>query len=441
MPRSGLAAVLAAVAAAAGCSDGDTLIDGRFTDAEWDLISSLSPLSAVLPDPTNRFAEDERAVALGHALFFDARAAGPLLVGDDGQNGGLGQMGETGKIACVSCHAPESTWLDDIRSKPGNVSLGAGFGKRNAPPVVNAAFYRWFGWAGQSDTLWQQAISTVELTVSMNSSRLAVAHLLHDHYKADYEAIFGPIDPRFDPANPGAGAFPPTGKPPEPVWNAMPAEDQEIVNQMMVAYGKAIAAYERKLVSRDAPFDRYVAGDTAAISDAAKRGLKLFIGVGGCVGCHNTPLFSDNEFHNSGVPQGGPHVPTDDLGRYGAAMALPMDPFNSEGRFSDGHPGLIVGLQPTEVMKGQFRTKHLRQIAETGPYTHTGGFATLRDVIENYNAGGGTSGSFPGTLDPRIRPLNLDDHDIDDLVAFLGTLTGAPVDPALIASPPVTPPP
>jgi cytochrome c peroxidase len=408
----------------------EPLVDGTFTPLEWQTIQTLSPLPAAPADPTNAVADDPRAVALGQALFYDPRAAGPLAIGDDGANGANGAVGETGKVACASCHLPASTWLDDTRSKPGHVSIGADYGVRNAPPIVDAVFYRWYGWAGQDDTMWHQAMGTTESAKSHNSSRLAVAHLLHDHYKAPYEALFGPIDPRFDPLDANAAAFPATGKPGVAAYDAMPDADKTIVTRMFVNYGKVLAAYDRVMVSRNSAFDRYVAGETTAISDAAKRGLKIFVSTGGCVACHKTPLFSDSDFHDLGVPQQGDHIPAEDLGRYTAIMKLMTDPLNSAGVYSDDpSASLVPALVLDDSSKGKFRTKHLREISGTAPYMHTGGFATLRDVVDFYDAGGGGSG-FAGTKDPRIVPLGLSDGDKDDLVAFLGTLAGDPMDPA-----------
>jgi cytochrome c peroxidase len=401
----------------------EDLVDDTFTPAEWQLITTLSPLPAPAPDPTDAVADDPRAADLGQMLFFEPRAAGPLAVGDDGKNGALGAAGATGKVACASCHQPSSTWFDDDRSSPRDVSIGADYGVRNAPAVVNAVFYQWYGWAGQDDTMWHQAIATTESARSHNSSRLAIAHLLLDHYQAPYEALFGAIDPR-------VASFPATGKPGDAAYDALPAADQRLVTRMLVNYGKAIEAYDRVLVSRNAPFDRYVAGERAAISDAAKRGLKLFVGAAGCVACHRTPLFSDSGFHDLGVPQTGAHIPAEDLGRYSAVAKLMTDPLSSAGAYSDDVTvSRVPGLTLDDALKGRFRTKHLRQIAGTAPYMHTGAFATLRDVVDFYDRGGGDA-SFAGEKDLRMVPIGLSGADEDDLVAFLETLTGDPIVPA-----------
>lgn len=430
--RTTPAVALACLVFTACGGDDEQLIDGIFTEAEWELINTLSPLPDVPADTTNAVADDPAAADLGQMFFFEPSHAGPLAVGDEGDNGGLGGVGQEGRVSCAACHTASSAWFDDDRSNPGATSLGADWGGRNAPPVVNAAFYGWFKWAGGSDTIWSQAIGTTESAKSHNSTRLRVAHMIYDKYKDEYEAVFGALDPRFDPDHADAADFPAAGKPGDAAFDDMAAADQVIVNTIYANFGKAIGAYERLVVSRNAPFDQYVAGDTVAISASAKRGLRLFIGKAACVECHDTPLFSDSDFHNIGVEQLGEHIATEDLGRYTAVENLLANTFNSDGDYSDDTgTGLLDGLGQADAQQGQFRTKHLRQIAETGPYMHTGGLATLAEVIDFYDDGGG-AGNFAGTKDTRIVPLNLSDQEKLDLEAFLTTLTGEPVDSALL---------
>jgi cytochrome c peroxidase len=200
--------------------------------------------------------------------------------------------------------------------------------------------------------------------------------------------------------------------------------DRRIVNTIVANCGKSLEAYERLLVSRDAPFDRYVAGDHGALNESAKRGLKLFIGKAACASCHQNETFSDQEFHNTGVAQTIP-----DQGRFDDVLRL-HNPFDGSGMFSDDPivgAEKLAGITQLEEMRGQFRTKSLRHVTETGPYFHNGSADSLVDVVRFYNGGGGDEGSFPGEKDARIVPLNLSEGEITDLAEFLGSLTGEPV--------------
>jgi cytochrome c peroxidase len=407
-----------------------------FTDAEIAAMKTLSPLPALPPDPTNAVADNAQAAALGQMLFFDKSFSGALAVADDGTNGGLGALGDTGKVSCESCHM--GTTLDDRRSKPGNVSLGTDFGTRRALAVVNASFYAWTNWGGRFDSQWSLPLAVAENPKIMKATRLQIVHALYAKYKTEYEAIFGALDPRLDPANANAANFPASGKPkalptdPDGPWELMAAADRTIANGIYANYGKSIAAYMRKLVSRNAPFDAYVAGDRSAISGSAKNGLKVFLGKGKCTGCHSGPHFEDGQFHALGVAQTGPHVPAADLGRFTDVTALLASPFTVDGAFSDSKTtGKLTGLAQSDAQRGQFRTKALRGVAAAGPYMHSGQLATLADVVTFYNAGGGDTTDAGATKDPKLAPLGLTDQESADLVAFMGTLTGEAIPAAL----------
>jgi cytochrome c peroxidase len=404
---------------------------------EMAALHSLSPLPAAPPaDTTNRYADDPAAARLGQKLFFDKRYSGPLAVGDDGSNGGAGAVGEAGRLSCASCHLGQGQ--DDRRSRPGAVSLGADYLTRNAPTLVNASYYRWTNWAGRFSAQWELPPAVAENPKNMNSNRLKIAHHIFDNYRTEYEAVFGPLEPAIgtDPAR-----FPAAGKPKaagaaDGAWEMMTAEDRTIVNRILVNYGKAIGAYLRRLVSGGSPFDRYVAGDEAALDCSAKRGLKVFVGKGACVACHKGPTFSDDQFHALGVPQSGDHVPAMDMGRFADIPALVASPFNSAGSFSDDPAAGAERLQgltamPSDETKGQFRTATLRQIALTGPYMHNGSFATLEAVIDYYNQGAATSAA----KDPQLHALGLTAAEKEDLAAFLRSLTGQPMADALITQP------
>ncbi len=416
------------------CGDSECL----FSDEEWAIVESLTPLPDPIPDPTNKYATDEAAAALGQKLFFENRYSGTLKIEGTPENGGLGDVGETGRVACASCHIPDA-WFVDTRSLPGNVSLGTRYTTRNAPTLINVSFYNFHGWGGKQDSLWTQASRSPESGSNTAGDRCGYAHMLYNYYRAEYNAVFDdPLPEALSPTAPDADRFPPACKPnsSDGAWEAMTAADQRAVNLIMANQGKAVAAYEFKLISRDAPFDRYVGGDAEAISASAKRGLQLFIGKAACVDCHNTPFFSDNDFHNIGVPQVGLNVPATDSGRFGGIPSLLSHEFNTSSEFNDGDEDRTEGLAAMEADRGQFRTPGLRLVAMTAPYLHTGALETLREVIEFYNEGGASDG-FEGVKHPALVPLGLTDMEVSDLVSFLESLTGDPIPDALIAAPPL----
>jgi len=416
----------ALIAALAGCASEEELVDGLFTPGEWAVVQTLSPLPEVPAEPTNKYADDPAAAKLGQRFFWEKGYSGPITVGDDGTNGALGAQGETGKLACASCHNGE--WFIDRRSQPNNASLGADWIPRNANSIVNSAFYKpWCENDGISDSYWSDAMVDPEFTLALNGSRLRLAHVVYEKYRDEYDAAFDPdLDPGLDPAA-NDPRFPPEGAPGAPAWDAMAPADQEIVTDVFVHFGKAVQAYMRLIVSRGAPFDRYVAGDTSAISASAKNGLKLFVGKAACTACHAGPHFSDDDFHVNGLAPEGAHVVPEETGREAVIQHVLDNPFNSSGAYSDDKDtGRLDGLVATEEARGKWRTKGLRQAEKTGPYMHTGQFETLREVIEFYNEGGAETG-YVGKKDARVKPLNLTEAEIDDLVAFLESLTGEPV--------------
>jgi cytochrome c peroxidase len=404
---------------------------GPLGEAEWQTVRTLSPLPSVRADPTNKFADDAKAAALGQRLFFETGYSGPLTVGNDGSNGALGAAMEAGRISCASCHGGRG--LDDRRSRPGNVSLGANFLTRNALGLVNASHYKWVNWAGRFSAQWELPLAVAENANNMNSSRLRLAHVVFDKYRADYEAVFGALDAAIGS---DAARFPAAGKPKanmmavDGAWEAMTDGDRTIVNTVFVNFGKALEAYLRKLVSGPSRFDQFVAGNMSAITAQEIDGLKLFIGKAGCVGCHGGSFFSDQQFHNLGVAQTGDHVPAMDMGRFGDVPPLVASAFNSGGMWSDDrNTGRLSGLSamPPEETKGQFRTPTLRNVTTTPPYMHAGQLATLADVIDYYDKGG--TDATVGSKDLRMKPLGLTAAEKAALVAFLGTLD-APALPA-----------
>lgn len=426
---------------AMACSEA-ALDEREFSSSEWAIIAELGPLPELPANPTNAYADDAAAASLGQQLFFETSYSGALTVADDGTNGGLGAAGETGLVGCASCHVP-SSWFMDTRSVPGNVSLGAGYTPRNAPSLVNVAYYEWFGWGGKQESLWMQAAGSPESKDNTAGNRLGYAHMVYSQYRAQYDAIFAePLDPALDPNAADAARFPASGKPkaspadPDGPWELMAAEDRTIVQRIMSNTGKAIEAYERLLVSRNSPFERFVLGESDALNSSARRGLKLFIGKAACVACHTGPTLTDQSFHNTGVAQSGPNVPETDDGRFTDVTKLLENKYSGTSQFSDDPvegAEKTAGLQPNAQDSGKFRTKSLLHVAQTAPYMHDGSLETLADVINFYDRGGGESAH--DTKDPRLVPLNLTSAERADLVAFLESLTGEPVAPELTVAP------
>ena len=367
-----------------------------FTEREWGVIQRLSPLpEAPPPNPTNRVADNREAAQLGQMFFFDTR------------------FSRDGTVACATCHSPFHGFADVEAT-----SLGAGRGTRNAPTVLNTAYNKWQFWDGRADTLWSQALSALEGEKEQAGTRLQYAHLINRDYQADYETVFGALPELED-----ATRFPLMVNPGTQRLTVCPIADQRAVNTVFANIGKAIEAYERLLISGNAPFDQYVAGDTEAITLEAKRGLKTFIGKGVCILCHDTPTFTDNDFHNLGVPQG--ELP-EDTGRYAGISSLLADPFNGGSIYSDDTAvatRILNFLESTSQHQGEFKTPTLRNVALTAPYFHTGEFPTLASVIE-FNNVGGAGGNFVGRREGTLEPLGLSEQEIADLIEFLETLTG-----------------
>jgi cytochrome c peroxidase len=426
--RSNLSSIVVATVMLAGCMD-DKMVD-VFTQEEFDQIKQFGPLGAVPPDPTNRYADDPAAATFGQRLFFEKGYAHALTINDPA----LGVVGDKAKISCASCH-DVTNYYTDTRSKPNAVSLGVTYTQRNAPTLVNAAFYTWGSWGGKDDTLWYQGANGCESQVNFGSNRLEYAHLIYRKYRADYEALFPvPLDPALDPTAPDAARFPPQGRPkanntaPDGPWELMTDDDRDVINTILANTGKALAAYERLLVSRNAPIDQFIAGDYSALSSAAKRGLRLFIGTAACVDCHSGPQLSDQKFHNTGVPQIGANLPRTDNGRYDDLARTLPNAWNAAGKYSDAREigmAKLAGLELVDDIKGLFRTAMLRQIDKTGPYMHTGGLMSLEEVVRFYNLGGGNA-DFAGHKSAAMAPLLLTDEEQADLVAFLRSLTGEP---------------
>jgi cytochrome c peroxidase len=279
----------------------------------------------------------------------------------------------------------------------------------------NVAYQRWFFWDGRADSLWAQSLQPLHSEREMGASPEHILNVVSGDpaLTIAYESLFGSV------ANIGT-----TGR---------PSLDRFVSN-----LGKTIEAYQRRIISTDAPFDRFVTGLRSsepqvehAISESAQRGLKLFAGRGQCVLCHAGPNLADGEFHNVGLPRRAGSPP--DKGRFVGIRKLQEDRFNGLNEFSDDRSlGANIKLRYLIVKLtnlGEFKTPTLRNIAETAPYMHDGRFATLKEILDFYSELPGEP--VYGHREETLKPLNFTEREKEDLVAFLESLTGAALDESL----------
>jgi len=298
-------------------------------------VPDIGPLPTAVPTPATNLNYTSK-VKLGEQLYFD------------------GRLSQNGAISCAFCHTPGLGFAD-----PKQVSIGVGGkkGGRQAPTVYNTGFNPVQFWDGRAGSLEEQAIGPIINPVEMAETHPNVVKKLNaiKGYVEQFQAVFG-------------------------------------TTVSMQGIAEAIAAYERTIISTNSAFDKYVLGDKTAMSEEAQRGMALFKSKARCILCHNDSNFTDNDFHNLGVPQVGPMK--EDLGRY------------------------YVTRRPEDT--GAFKTPTLRSIIETAPYMHDGAFKTLEEVVEFFDAGGGANPN----LSPLMKPLGLSADEKKELIAFLHALTG-----------------
>jgi cytochrome c peroxidase len=395
-----LLAGVACLIAAAGA--GATILGPYWSNDELTRIQSLSlaSLPALKPDPSNRVADDPAAAALGKALFFDTR------------------LSASGAISCASCHKPDRQFQDDLP-----VGHGMATGTRRTMPIAGTAYFPFLFWDGRKDSQWSQALGPLENPLEHGADRTMVVRLVMAAYAPQYQALFGSV-----PSLSGAPEHAMPGQSGElaAAWNAMTADQQAAVNLVYANVGKSIAAFERTIEPQPTRFDAYaaaLASDDATkangiLTEAERNGLKLFIGQGNCVSCHNGPLLTDNAFHNLGLPGA---TASGDSGRSMAVATLKDDPFNCLGAFSDAKPSSCGELKFMESASpdliGAFRSPSLRGVAQRAPFTHAGQFATLNDVLTHYN--NAPAASFGKS---ELKPLGLSEAQLHDIEAFLKTL-------------------
>ncbi len=334
--------------------------------------------SMLEPDPSNRVSGDADAIELGRTLFHD-----PGLSRD-------------GRMSCATCHDPDREFTDGLARGVGQTRLD-----RNTQTLWNVAGHRWYGWSGDTDNLWAQS-----LTPLMNPDEMAhdpeglQPAISNAPYAQAYETLFGPM-----------------------------ADEAPVDTSVNIA--KALAAYLETLRTGQTSFDRFVTalarGDMASAADyplSAQRGLKLFLGEGRCAFCHSGPAFTNGEFHDAGVP----YFLEDgrvDPGRYAGLQALEASPYTLDGAYSDDPDKTgawaVRNVRFNHADFGTFRVPSLRRVAHTAPYMHDGSLSDLRAVLDHYNQIDIERLHADG--EAILRPLNLSEGELDDLEAFLETLS------------------
>ena len=301
--------------------------------AAQDTGFQLMSLPKTVPTPKHNPTTPAK-VELGKKLFFD-----PRLSGDN-------------KMSCATCHIPNKAYIDRLAVSPGADGKPL---TRNTQTCLNVGYLKALFWDGRAASLEEQAFGPSESTVEMTQdlTELELAHAAIDGYDDEFNEVF----------------------------NTSPNRD---------SIGKALASFQRTLVTGPSPLDRYLAGDKDALSQLAKRGLELFQGEAGCIDCHNGPLLSDEKFYRLGVSYG-------DVGREKVT-----------GKKEDRY---------------RFRTPSLRNVAETGPYMHDGSQETLVDVVTFYFRGIPET-PVDGLMPDRPALMSQSFSDIDPIVEFLKSLSG-----------------
>ncbi len=383
MKRFLLVLVIAGVGAAASWYF-RPLLPEPWTDADIEILQSLwiGNLGPVPPDPSNAVADNPLAAEFGQLLFFDARLSA---------NGG---------ISCSTCHQPVRRFTDGLQK-----GQAIGTSKRNTPSIVGGAYSPWMYWDGRRDSQWSQSLSPLEDANEHGSNRGQVVRVIAEDltYSEIYRELFGELPDQ---------------------------ADEKAVNTSFSNIGKAIAAFERLLLPAPSRFDDYLAAviaeDVAAqqdlFTDDEIVGLQLFIGKANCTQCHNGPLLTNHEFHNTGVISFPGEVP--DKGRVLGVREVRDNVFNCDGPYNDDQDRNCAELEYARTgseLIGAFRTPSLRNLENTAPFMHKGQIATLSAVLRHYN-----EAPLAMIGHNETKPLKLRDSELRQMEAFLHTLS-API--------------
>ena len=361
--------------------------------------------------PSNAVEGSSAAIDLGRKIFNDTR------------------FSKNQAVSCATCHDAQKHFQDGLP-----VGRGVGTGSRRTMSIVGSGHSPWLFWDGRKDSLWAQALGPLEDAAEHGGNRTRYAHLMQTHYRSAYESVFGKM--------PALSTTPldasPTGTLSEKAaWQAMDSGTKQNVNRVFANLGKAITAFEKTLTHGETRFDRYVEGivgrnlqTKGLLTQQEVAGLRVFIGKGQCVTCHSGPLFTDQSFHNTGVPPRDTNKP--DQGRSAAIAKVQSDEFNCLGAFSDAKASQCLELRflttDDRLLAGAFKTPSLRDVVLRPPYMHAGQFSSIKDAIAHYVDApaaliGQTELSDGGSRHSERKPIRLSEHEANALVSFLATLS------------------
>ncbi|MDD1822633.1 methylamine utilization protein [Photobacterium sp. ZSDE20] len=357
-------------------------------------LSSLPPVT----DPGNAYLANDAAAALGKKLFFSS------------------QLSRKGDMSCAHCHQPKYYFTS---GKPVD-------GKRNTPTVVGAVGSTWQFWDGRADSLWSQALFPLEDPTEHALTRLEVVHVVLDYFLDDFKAAFGKTASLVELVE-EQSSLPKQASPVNSIenWHRLTKAQRNRINQTYALVGKALAAYQARLMPAVSRFDRYVdaiveedyISASQLLSPAEEAGLRLFISDSGrCVRCHSGPMFSSGDFTTTAVP--GSHR---DEGRLAVIAQLSSNEFNCLSRYADKGEGscdeLIYLKTDGEELRHAFKVPSLRNITLTAPYMHNGSFDHLSEVLDYYNRS-----PRNGLNHTELEPLYLFPFQLKQLEQFLSSL-------------------
>ncbi len=392
----------------------------HWSDGELKLLQSLSidNLPSLPASAGNRFADDDRAAVLGHRIFFDTA------------------FSSTGTIACATCHQPEHNFSDGL-------AKGKAIGEtdRRTMSLLGVAYSPWFFWDGRSDSLWAQALEPLEKSTEHGGTRVQYLHLLasDERLRKPYETLFGKLPTLEELQRFPATAGPLGNEARVTAWHSMTPQDRALANHVFANIGRLLEAYQRRLLPGPSKLDHYIraleSGDTeiaaTALTTDQRAGLRLFIGKARCMHCHNGPLLTNNDFHNTGLFP--PDTLPVDRGRIEAIKPLLASEFNCLSVIAVSDRGDCEELEFVKThgleLVAAFRTPSLRGMHQ-GPFMHTGGFSTMAQVLQHYNKAQAT------LISDDLVPLNLSETELKQLEVFLESVISAPAVSAQWLQPP-----